>query len=149
MFDKRRGLHSYEALATRLRQNEFDRAGTDMSGPVLELKPLTPEDLYVLLVRIRDVFARGDSAEHLLPDEGLHSFLEYSRRRLGESFFSTPRDTVTRFVGLLQLLESDPDHDWRAALGMADGLEAAASTSAEAHIGEPIDDEDSLVEFKV
>ncbi len=149
MFDKRRGLHSYEALATRLRQNEFDRAGTDMSGPVLELKPLTPEDLYVLLVRIRDVFARGDSAEHLLPDEGLHSFLEYSRRRLGESFFSTPRDTVTRFVGLLQLLESDPDHDWRAALGMADGLEVAASTSAEAHIGEPIDDEDSLVEFKV
>jgi hypothetical protein len=148
LLDKRRGLYSYEALATRLQQNEFDRAGADLSGPVISLKSLTPEDLYVLLMRIRDVFARGDSTKYLLPDEGLSAFLEYSRRRLGQEFFASPRDTVTRFVGLLQLLEADPDHDWRAALGKADAVTVEASTSAEA-AAEPVPDADDLVEFKL
>jgi len=148
LLDKRRGLYSYEALATRLQQNEFDRAGADLSGPVVSLKSLTPEDLFVLLMRIRDVFARGDSTKYLLPDEGLTAFLEYSRRRLGQEFFASPRDTVTRFVGLLQLLEADPTHDWRVALGKADTVTVEASTSAEA-TAEPVPDADDLVEFKL
>lgn len=146
--DKRRGLYSYEALATRLQQNEFDKDGTDLSGPIIMLKSLTPEDLYVLLMRIREVFARGDSSKHLLPDEGLTAFLEHSRRRLGENFFSSPRDTVTRFVGLLHLLESTPEMDWRTALGQADGLTVEPSTSAEAN-ATPVPDADELVQFKM
>lgn len=146
--DKRRGLYSYEALATRLQQNEFDKDGRDLSGPVIMLKSLTPEDLYVLLMRIREVFARGDASKHLLPDDGLTAFLEYSRRRLGEDFFSSPRDTVTRFVGLLHLLEANPEMDWRTALGKADGLTVEPSTSAEANAA-PAADADDLVQFKM
>jgi hypothetical protein len=146
--DKRRGLYSYEALATRLQQNEFDKDGADLSGPIIMLKSLTPEDLYVLLMRIREVFARGDSSKHLLPDDGLTAFLEHSRRRLGESFFSSPRETVTRFVGLLHLLESNPEMDWRTALGQADGLTVEPSTSGEAN-ATPVPDADELVQFKM
>ena len=146
--DRRRGLFSYEALATRLAKNEFDRDGNDLSGPVLTLKSLTPEDLYVLLMRIRDVFARGDASKHLMPDEGLDAFLEHSRRRLGEEFFASPRDTVTRFVGLLQMLESDPGMSWQSALGQADGLAVEPSTSAEAS-AVPVPDSDDLVQFKL
>ena len=147
--DKRRGLYSYEALAwRRLSQNEFDRQGTDLSGPVITLKSLTPEDLFVLLMRIRDVFARGDSSKYLVPDEGLTAFFDYSRRRLGEEFFASPRDTVTRFVGFLQLFETDPTVDWRVALGQVDGLAVEPSASAEAN-AEPVADGDDLVQFKL
>ncbi|WP_394842229.1 ATP-binding protein [Pendulispora brunnea] len=146
--DKRRGLCSYEALATRLASNEFEADGGDLSGPVIHLKSLTPEDLYVLLVRIREVFARGESSKYLLPDEGLRSFLEYSQKRLGENYFRSPRDTVIKFVGLLQALEAEPARDWRVALGLADAVEVAPSTSAEAD-PEPAADNDELVDFKL
>lgn len=148
LLDKRRGLYSYEALATRLQQNEFDKRGDDVSGPIITLKSLTPEDLYVLLVRIREVFARGDASKYLVPDEALGTFLEYSRRRLGEEFFASPRDTVTRFVGFMQMLENDPSTDWQAALGQADAVTVEPSASAEAN-PTPVAESDDLVSFKM
>jgi hypothetical protein len=148
--DRRRGLYSYEALATRLAANEFARDGVvDLSGPVIRLRSLTPEDLYVLLMRIRDVFAAGDPTKHLLPDEGLAAFIDYSRRTLGDDYFRTPRDTVVRFVGLLNLLEQDPSHDWRVALGNVETVSVTVSTSAEAGPEPPPPDGDDLVSFKL
>lgn len=147
--DRRRGLYSYEALATRLSANEFAKDGVvDLSGPVVRLKSLTPEDLYVLLHRIRDVFAGGDPTKHLIPEEGLRAYVDYSRRTLGDDYFRTPRDTVTRFVGLMNVLESDPGHDWRLALGHVDDVEVKPSTSAEASSTVVPDDED-LTTFSV
>lgn len=148
--DRRRGLYSYEALATRLAANEFAKGdAVDLSGPVVRLKTLTPEDLFVLLMRIRDVFAGGDPSKHLLPDDGLHAFIAHARRTLGDDYFRTPRESVMRFVGLMNLLEQDPTHDWRAALGHVDELPVDASPSAEA-IREPAADaNDDLVSFKL
>jgi hypothetical protein len=147
--DRRRGLYSYEALATRLAANEFARDGAvDLSGPVIRLKSLTPEDLYVLLHRIREVFAAGDPSKYLLPDEGLRSYVDYARRTLGDDYFRTPRDTVTRFVGLMNLLEADAAHDWRVALGHVSDVEVKPSPSAEAS-GEATPEEDDLQHFKL
>jgi hypothetical protein len=148
--DRRRGLYSYEALATRLAANEFARDGViDLAGPVIRLRNLTPEDLYVLLMRIRDVFAAGDPTKQLLPDEGLAAFVEYSRRTLGDDYFRTPRDTVVRFVGLLNLLEQDASLDWRIALGNVAAVPVASPTSAEANREPPPPEEDDLVTFKL
>lgn len=145
--DRRRGLYSYEALATRLAPNEFARGNLrDLSGPVIRLENLTPEDLYVLLHRVRNVFAAGDPAKHLIPDEGLTAYVEYSARTLGEAYFRTPRDTVTRFVGFMNLLEQTPSQDWRALLGNVGQIEVAPSTSAEADSGK-VDEEDDLATF--
>jgi len=146
--DRRRGLYSYEALATRLARNEFAKGDLrDLSGPVMRLENLKPEDLYVLLYRIRDVFASGDPSRWLLPDEGLHAYVSYSAKTLGEAYFKTPRDTVTRFVGLMNLIEQDPGHDWRATLGKADTVEVAPNTSAE--VGPAVADEDDLTHFRL
>lgn len=148
--DQRRGLYSYEALATRLSANEFARDGViDLAGPVIRLRSLTPEDLYVLLMRIRDVFAAGDAAKHLIPDDGLAAFVEYSRRTLGDDYFRTPRDTVVRFVGLLNLLEQEGSKDWRAALGNVGAVPVAPTASAEASNAPPPPEEDDLVTFKL
>ena len=146
--DRRRGLYSHEALATRLAPNQFATAEAgDLSGPVIRLTNLTPEDLYVLLHRIRDVFAFGDPAKYLLPDEGLSAFISYSRKTLGDDYFRTPRDTVTRFVGLMSVLEADSGRDWRAVLG-ADTVSVAPNPSAEA-TNVVVPESDDLANFKL
>ncbi|MFA5206712.1 MAG: ATP-binding protein [Lentisphaeria bacterium] len=116
--DKRRGLASYEALATRLATNSFASNGLkDYSGPVIRLANLTPEDLCVLLRNIRNVFACNDASRYLIPDEGIMAFLEHCSKTLGAEFFRTPRDSVKGFVGFLSVLEQNPKADWKAVLG--------------------------------
>jgi hypothetical protein len=147
--DRRRGLYSYEALATRLAPNQFaSDENVTLAGPVIRLKNLTPEDLYVLLHRIRDVFAGGEPAKHLIPDEGLTAFISWSRKTLGDDYFRTPRDTVTRFVGLLDILDNDPARDWRKALGLTANVVVSPSPSAEAS-SETVPEQDDLVTFKL
>jgi len=115
--DKRRGLNSYEALSTRLSENQFAGNGLkDFSGPVIRLKNLSPEDLYVLLHNIRNVHASGDPENHLIPDEGIKAFMQHCSKTLGAEYFKTPRDTVKSFTGLLAVLEQNPSADWRKLL---------------------------------
>lgn len=107
--DRRRGLASYEALATRLAVNSFAKEGLkDTSGPVIRLRNLSPEDLFVLLHNVRHVAALGDPAKYLLNDDGIQAFMRHCSRILGSEFFSTPRDSVKSFVGLLSVLEQNP-----------------------------------------
>ena len=116
--DRRRGLFSYEALATRLAPNTFTQEGmVDYSNPVIELDNLKPEDLFVLLMNIRSVFASGDPGKYLVPDEALEAFMQYCQQKLGSSYFRTPRDTVKNFVGLLSILEQYPERKWQDLIG--------------------------------
>jgi hypothetical protein len=115
--DPRRGLFSYEALATRLADNAFAQGGLkDLSGPVIRLQNLSPEDLYVLLHNITTVFALGDSAKFLIDDHGIRAFMSHCATVLGAEFFQTPRDTVKAFVGLLSVIEQNPATDWRSLI---------------------------------
>jgi hypothetical protein len=115
--DRRRGMASYEALASRLAENTFARDGLkDLSGPVIRLQNLSPEDLFVLLHNIRDVFALGDPARYPIDEEGLHAFMAHCANTLGAEFFLTPREAVKAFVGLLSVIEQNPGVDWRTLL---------------------------------
>ena len=106
----RRGLYSYEALQSRLAENTFARDGlVDLSGPVVRLASLTPEDLFVLLSNIRAVVQNEDTA---LPDTALEAFMIHCSDRIGEAYFRTPRNTVTAFVNLLAVLEQNPGVEW-------------------------------------
>lgn len=118
MDDRRRGLASYEALATRLANNTFAIDGLrDYSGPVIRLPNLTVEDLYVLLHNIRQVYASGDVSRYLVPDEALKAFIQHCAQTLGVEFYQTPRDAVKGFVGFLSVLEQNPGTDWQKLLG--------------------------------
>lgn len=113
LLDTRRGLYSYSALQSRLGQNSFVRDGlADFSGPVIRLSALTQENFYVLLQKIREVYAGGEPAKFLLPDEALPAFMQHCSRRLGDSYFRTPRTTITAFIDLLAILEQNPDARW-------------------------------------
>jgi P-loop Domain of unknown function (DUF2791) len=118
LMDSRRGLFSYEALQSRLAENQFAGQGLiDMSGPVIRLQSLSPEELLILLANIRSVFAMGDPARHLVPDEALAAFMAHCNHRIGEAYFRTPRNTIKAFVQLLSILEQNPSAQWSEIIG--------------------------------
>lgn len=113
LMDSRRGLFSYEALQSRLAENQFAAQGlVDMSGPVIRLQSLSPEELLILLGNIRSVFALGDPGRHLVPDEALAAFMAHCSQRIGEAYFRTPRNTIKAFVQFLSILEQNPSVQW-------------------------------------
>ncbi len=135
--DTRRGLFSYEALATRLAPNRFAREGLiDVEGPVLNLAALTEVELRVLLENIRRVENLGD-ADPAFPDEAIDVFMGDCQRRLGARYFQTPREVVKDFVGLLHVLRQNPGADWHGLIAdlktdraeALDPSEAAAKTA--------------------
>jgi len=121
LMDTRRGLFSYPALASRLAGNAFAAAGrTDHSGPVLRLSNLTPEDVFVLLTKLRHVYAGGDPAAYLVPDEALTAYMTHCATRIGDAYFRTPRETIRGFLDLLALLDQHPDLEWSTLLNTVD-----------------------------
>ncbi len=113
MLDTRRGLYSYPALQSRLAENSFAAPGlVDYTGPVIRLANLDPEDMFVLLGKLRHVYASGDPERYLLPDEGLEAFMDHCAKRIGDAYFRTPRTTVKQFINLLAILEQNPEVRW-------------------------------------
>lgn len=146
--DSRRGLYSYQALASRLAENRFAREGlVDLTGPVIQLSSLTPEDFLVLLQKLRHVYASGDPSQYLLPDEGLTAFMEHCFRRIGEAYFRTPRTTIISFIDLLAVLDQNRDTDWKTMIGdvpvEADKVPTALDGLTTAEAG------DELASFKI
>jgi hypothetical protein len=118
LMDTRRGLYSYPALQSRLAENTFAKNGLiDLTGPVLRLASLSAEEFFVLLQKLRDVYAFGDPSKHLLPDEALPIFMEHCHKRIGEAYFRTPRTTIKAFINLLAILEQNPGASWKELLG--------------------------------
>ncbi|MGE4590698.1 ATP-binding protein [Alcaligenes sp.] len=147
LLDTRRGLYSYPALQSRLAQNTFATDGlVDFSGPVVRLSSLTPEDFYVLLQKIRHVYAGGDSAKYLVPDQGIFSFMEHCAKRIGDTYFRTPRTTITAFINLLAILDQNPDATWQERLG---GIEVQEDTGAISDQLMPGDEDEAFASFKM
>lgn len=150
LMNTRRGLYSYEALQSRLAENSFARDGlVDLSGPVVRLASLTPEDLYVLLSNIRAIMQSDDVA---LPDAALEAFMSHCSDRIGEAYFRTPRNTVTAFVNLLAVLEQNPGIEWH---DLIQRIEVQAdrgddlSDLDEATGAQVADEDDDLISFRL
>lgn len=145
LMDTRRGLYSYPALQSRLAENSFARSGlVDLSGPVIRLGSLTPEDFYVLLQKLRNVYAFGEPEKFLLPDEAIPAFMAHCNQRLGEAYFRTPRTTITAFINLLAVIEQNPTADWRTLLG---AVELSTDEGGQQDLEVEADDE--LASFKL
>jgi hypothetical protein len=129
--DRRRGLFSYEALATRLAPSRFKQPNaTDLSSPVIKLQNLRAEDVFVLLSNIRDVHGSEQATRQLIPDEGIKEYLQDCHERMGVAFFQTPRDTVKDFVDLLNALEQNPTKTWKTYVKRKDVADQKTGPSA-------------------
>ena len=169
LMDPRRGLYSYPALQSRLAENTFATGAlVDYTGPVLRLANLTQEDFYVLLGKLRHVYANGDESGYLIGDDGITSFMQHCSGRIGDAYFRTPRTTIKEFINLLAVLDQNRDANWTDLLGRVDlAVEAnpdlepipdtdppvdgapTASGPASADGTAPGDDDDDLASFRL
>ena len=144
LMDTRRGLYSYQALQSRLAENAFARDGmVDLSGPVIRLANLSPEDMYVLLSNIRRVMQNEKNA---VPDEALTAFMAHCSGRIGNAYFRTPRNTVKEFVNMLSVLDQNPGTQWQALIGSVNP-EEDIDLDGNGMVEEG--DDDGLVSFKL
>ena len=116
LLDPRKGLYSYAALERRLSENSFaKKAGViDYAAPALHLANLTPEEIYILLKNLRNVFACGDETKYLVPDEALVSFLEHCSKTIGDAYFRTPGNTIKHFIEMLSIIEQNSTISWES-----------------------------------
>ncbi len=108
--DTRRGLFSYDALRTRLQESRFAaRAGLrDVSGTVIKLEPLSFEEIFVLLQRLRHLHAMFHGYAERVSDEQIKAFMEETLNRLGAERFTTPREIIRDFIAVLNLIQQNP-----------------------------------------
>jgi len=149
LMDTRRGLYSYEALQSRLSENTFSQSVgvTDYTSPVLRLANLTPEDLYILMSRIRQVFMSNNTGLDV-PDEALKQFMLHCSKRIGDAYFRTPRNTVRAFVDFLFVLDQNTELRWEDLVG---GITIQSEQPEENELKNVNSEspEDELVDFKL
>ena len=110
VYDERRGLFSYEALRSRLSSSRFEGKGyVDLTGPVVQLQTLTPEEIYLLLERLCEVHECYYNYPRRIREEDLALFLQSVRGRLGTDKLLTPREITRDFLGLLNILYQNDD----------------------------------------
>jgi hypothetical protein len=114
--DEERGLLSNPALASRL--EPVPSLGSASNGPILGLKRLKQEDVFMLLKNILNVHARGDVTNHALPEEGLRMFLEKCAPESDNARYDT-RLIARSFTELLRTLESNPNSKWPELVNVA------------------------------
>ena len=116
--DPRRGLFSYDALRTRLQASRFTAPGLqDMSGPMLELEPLSDEEIFSLLGRVQDMHAWHHKYETRLDQAQRQAFIAEMQNRVGADTLLTPRELLRDFVTILNLLQQNPGQTFESIMG--------------------------------
>lgn len=112
--DTRRGLFSYDALRTRLQESRYAaQAGIrDVSSTVIRLDPLSFEEIFVLLRRLRHLHAEFNAYPERVTDEQLGGFMQETLARVGAERFATPREVIRDFISVLNLIQQNPKLDF-------------------------------------
>lgn len=154
--DGNRGLYSYEALKSRLAENSFSKSLglTDYSSTVLRLANLTKEELYLLLMNLRNVFAGGDTSKYLVPNDALLAYLNHCANKIGDSYYRTPRNTIKGFLDLLSMLEQYPSLKWSDMIEQIEVVQDVEPTEVGGIIAQQCatqnkSDDDAFASFKL
>lgn len=107
--DPDRGLYSYEALRSRLVSGRFENGYDNYLGPVINLRPLTMEEVFVLLRTLRDMHEQRYSWESGLGDDELETYLRTVTATIGGKDMVTPREITRDFISLLDTMHQNPD----------------------------------------
>ncbi len=108
--DTRRGVYSYEALRSRLAEGRFGRGEgvKDMLAPVIRLKPLTYEEMLVLIEKLAEIHAVLFDYERILDEEDLINFIKIEFGRIGADSNITPREVIRDFIELMNIVYQNP-----------------------------------------
>ena len=105
--DPNRGLYSYEALRSRLVAGRYENGYDNYLGPVINLRPLTNEEVYVLLQTLRDLYEQRNDVSLGLTDEMLERYLRTVMSNSISSEMITPREITRDFISLMDTLRQN------------------------------------------
>ena len=106
--DPDRGLYSYEALRSRLVSGKFENGYDNYLGPVINLRPLTNEEVFVLLRTLRGMHEQRYGYRSEIDDSRLETYLKTVTCAIGQGMV-TPREITRDFISLLDTMHQNPD----------------------------------------
>ncbi|MBR6204240.1 MAG: ATP-binding protein [Candidatus Methanomethylophilaceae archaeon] len=109
--DANRGLYSYEALRSRLVQGKYENGYDNYLGPVINLRPLTNEEIYVLLRTIRNLHEERYGYKSKVDDEKLQVYLGTILSSVSSEML-TPREITRDLISLLDTLHQNPEAEF-------------------------------------
>ena len=107
--DPNRGLYSYEALRSRLVSGRFENGYDNYLGPVINLRPLTNEEIYVLLKTIRDLHEQRYAYDSKITDDMLEDYLKAVLGSVISTTMVTPREITRDLISLLDTMHQNPN----------------------------------------
>lgn len=108
--NRKRGLYSYGALATRLTVNPHATKETpDYLQPVVELMPLDNTNIFLLLKNIKDIYDIAYENNLPVTDDDLLALMEEFLNKPGGEDYLMPRELIKGLIFILDLLQKYPD----------------------------------------
>lgn len=107
--DPNRGLYSYEALRSRLSAGRYENDVDNYMGPVMTLRPLSNEDVYVLICTIRDLYELRYGWESGIDDQMLEDYLRQAVTSSISASLVTPREITRDLISLMDTMKQNPD----------------------------------------
>ncbi|ERI06669.1 ATP-binding protein [Atopobium sp. oral taxon 810] len=129
--DRRRGVYSYEALRSRLSEGRYG-AGVykDLMAPVIQLQPLTHEEMLVLIEKLQDIHTQLYAYVPRLNEMDLVNFIKQEYERVGADTHITPREVIRNFIELLDILYQYPEAQVGEVMGQAIGRASESDAAA-------------------
>lgn len=116
IYDKTRGVFSYEAMRSRLSTGVYqDPSIINMMTPIIKVLPLTKEEMYVLLEKLASIHSELYEYKMVITEDEMMDFvkLAYLKR---ETSFITPRTMIRDFIQILDVKKQNPDKGVRDIL---------------------------------
>ncbi len=108
--DERRGLYSYDALKSRLKEGTFSKENfVDFHAPVIRINKLNDNELFALITRVMSLHEMYYSVRPRITDENLIAFLQLCYDKIGADSLLTPREVIRDFLNILNILHQNPD----------------------------------------
>ena len=142
IFDEYRGLSSYGALKGRLGIEErMDSKLVNTNRSVLPLKPLSDEDIYILLDNLVNIFNVHYKTDIVLSSEEIQLYMMQQLNRPGAKEFLTPRAVIKDYIEILDLIRQNPEVE------ISDVILEKFGKSATPIVKDEEDDDDDLEVF--
>ncbi len=116
--DTRKGIFSYDALRSRLTEGKFASEDTvNLLSPIIRLKRLTPDEMFILIEKLRDIHSDLHEYKSELTTEDLMNFIKIEYERVGANSNITPREVIRDFIELLDILYQNPNKKFVDIIG--------------------------------
>ncbi len=107
--DPARGLFSYDALKSRLISGRYESDYDNYLGPIINLKPLSNEEIFVLLRTVKELHEQKYGYTSEIDDAKLETYLKTVLSNSVSSDLTTPREITRDLISLLDTLHQNPD----------------------------------------